>query len=343
MQKPQEVRITISPQAIISIALTLFGLWLLYIIRDIVFLFVLVVAVVVALSPIVRIWEKYMPRALAILTLYLLIFFGVVFIFALVLPPFVEQASEFLAYLETKLADDPNVQTFLRDARDNLNLILHGQSSEGLSQLLSQFRGSFGAVYNTTLGLIGGVVAAITVLITSFYLLQEEKNFQQFLATFLPQNRQQQVARITDRISTKMGSWLRGQLLLMVLIGVITGVALWILGVPYPLVLGMFAGLMEAVPFVGPFIGAVPGVILAFSTLGPIKGFIAIGIYLLIQQVENQFLVPKIMGRALGLSPVIIIFSLLVGAKLLGLIGVFIAIPVAAALSVIYEEWRKED
>jgi predicted PurR-regulated permease PerM len=145
---------------------------------------------------------------------------------------------------------------------------------------------------------------------------------------------------IMDHISAKMGNYLRGQLLLMLSIGVVIGIALAILGVPYPLLLGIWAGLMELFPYVGPVLGAVPGVFLAFTTLGMVKGLIALVIYLIVQQLENQFLAPKIMGKALGLSPVVIIFALLIGGKLFGLVGLLIAVPVAGAISVFYQEWR---
>ncbi|HEY1074264.1 MAG TPA: AI-2E family transporter [Patescibacteria group bacterium] len=342
MDKPNDVRITIAPQAIISVGLTLLGLWFLYLVRDILFLFLIVVAVVVTFSPIIRSWERYMPRTLAIVTLYVLLFLGVVLVTALLLPSLINQFSDFLVYLDNRFLHGGQADGYIQDIRHSLSLFLQGQSTEGLTRILTQFQGSLGAVYNTTLGFLGGVVAVLTVFVTSFYLLQEEKNLQNFLAGFLPTSQHKRIVSMVNRISAKMSNWLRGQLLLMVIVGILTGTGMAILGVPYPLVLGLFNGLMEAVPYVGPFIGAVPGIIIAFTVLGPVKGFIALAIYLFIQQIENQFLAPKIMSRALGLSPVIIIFALLTGGKLLGLVGVIIAIPIVAALSAFYEEWRKE-
>ena len=140
-----------------------------------------------------------------------------------------------------------------------------------------------------------------------------------------------------------MGSWLRGQLLLMFIVGAVNGIGLAILGVPYAFLLGLWAGLTELFPYVGPVAGAIPGVFIAFTALGPVKALIALIIYIVVQQLESNFLIPKIMGRALGLSPVAVIFALLIGGKLFGFIGLLLAIPVAAVLAVVYEEWRGEE
>lgn len=337
----KELKLVVPPRTIIGIVLTLLGLWVLYLVRDIVVLFVVAAAIVVTFSPIIKVLQRYMPRPLAIILLYLLLVGAVVLIAALLLPPLFSQLSDFLGYLETTLLTSGSNQELIRQAQDNLNLVLHGRGLDAVAQLISQFQGSLGAVFSQTVNFIGGLVAFVTVFIVSFYLLNEEKNFAQFISSLLPDAGSQRVDHIMDRLGNKMSNWLLGQLALMVIVGLITTVALAILGVPYALLLGLWAGVMELLPFIGPILGAIPGVVLAFATLGWVKGIIAIAIYLLIQQVENQFLVPKIMGKALGLSPVVIIFALLVGAKLLGFIGVLIAVPIAAALSVVYEEWRK--
>jgi predicted PurR-regulated permease PerM len=148
---------------------------------------------------------------------------------------------------------------------------------------------------------------------------------------------------VIDGITHKMGSWLRGQLLLMLVVGVLVAIGMAILGVPYALLLGVWAGITEFFPAIGPILGGLPGVILAFTTLGLVKGIIALVIYIVIQQLENHILVPRIMGKALGLSPVVIILSLLIGGQLLGFIGLIVAIPIAAVVSVIWEVWRDDD
>ncbi len=341
MHKENDVRVIIPPTTILSIVATLLGLWVLYQVREVLFLFLLVVAIVVAFSPIIRWLQKYMPRTLAIALLYILLVLSLVILSALIIPPVVSQLVDFLRYVQIL---SPSVdQNSIALLTNNIDLLSSGQTVEALGKIVSSFQGSLGTFYTSTVSFVGGIIAAFTVFITSFYLLLEEKNFHSFLSSLVPHGQRERVANIYDRINDKMGDWLRGQFLLMVIIGLVDGIALAILGVPYALLLGLWAGLMEMIPFVGPILGAVPGAFLAFTVLGPTKGLIAILIYLIVQQIENQFLVPKIMGRALGLSPVVIIFSLLIGGKLLGFIGVIIAVPLAAALAVIFEEWRQSE
>jgi predicted PurR-regulated permease PerM len=341
MDNPKEVNVTITPRTIINIVLTLLGLWVAYQIRDVLTLIFIVIGLVIAFSSIIKSWEKYLPRTLSIVVLYTILILVFIITAALIVPILVSQLTDFLGFVQTELltrgiSGDNVIQQF----HDNLEMALHGEGIQGFEQLFIQFRGSLGAVYSTTVGFLGGIVAIFTVLISSFYLLLDEENFQKFIRMLFPKSEQNRASMIMDHISAKMGNYLRGQLLLMLSIGVVIGIALAILGVPYPLLLGIWAGLMELFPYVGPVLGAVPGVFLAFTTLGMVKGLIALVIYLIVQQLENQFLAPKIMGKALGLSPVVIIFALLIGGKLFGLVGLLIAVPVAGAISVFYQEWR---
>ena len=333
MDRINDFKLIIPPKTIITILVTIFLVGILYQIRDILILFLIVVALVVTFSPIIRSWEKYIPRPLAIFLLYLLLALSVTLVGVLVLPVFFTQLRDFLFHLyET-------ANYYGINSGDIYNQLRNLQGTQNFGQLLGQFRGSLGTLYSTTMGFVGGLIALFTVLVTTFYLLLEEKNLQQSITSLIPVNQHKRASNIFDKISDKMGRYLRGQVLLMLIVGVVIGVAMKILGVPYAMLLGIWAGSMELLPYVGPIVGALPGVLLAF-TLGPTYGIIALIIYFLVQQLENQFLVPKIMGHALGLSPVVIIFSLLIGGKLLGFVGLLIAVPITAALGVLYEEWR---
>ena len=149
---------------------------------------------------------------------------------------------------------------------------------------------------------------------------------------------QDKIFEVMNKIGFKMGGWLRSQFILMIIVGVADGIILMILGVPYALTLAVWGGLTEVIPYIGPWLGLIPAFIVAF-TISPLKGLLIFIAYIIIQQLESQFLVPKIMGKAVGLSPVIIILAILIGAKLMGILGVLIAVPAAAAISVIIQEW----
>lgn len=338
----KDVRVSISPQAIIVILLGALGVWAIVQLKDIIILFLIVLAVVVAFSPIIKSWQKYMPRWVAILALYLALILGIAAIFSLLVPPILNQLNDFLGYIQTR-SDLASGNESIAQLQNSLSLVAEGHSTQVLTQLFTQFKGSLSAVYSGALGVFGGIVAILTVFIASFYLLVEEKSFYKFIRNMLPKTHVKKANEVIEGITLKMGSWLRGQLLLMLIIGVLVAVSMAILGVPYALLLGVWAGITEFFPVIGPILGGLPGVILAFTSLGLVKGIIALVIYIVIQQLENTILVPRIMGKALGLSPVVIIFSLLIGGQLLGFVGLIVAIPVAAALSVFYSVLKDDD
>ncbi len=335
------VRISIAPQAVILVLGSVLGVWLAYTLRDVILLFLIVLAVTVAFSPIVKAWEKFIPRTAAIVLVYLLVVALLGIIIALFVPPVLSQLSDFIGFVQHRIVDAYGQNdTFLTELRTNINNLISGRDVQSISSIYQQFQGSFGAVFSTTLGFIGGIVALVTVFISSFYLLLEENNLDRFLGNFMGVERRAKVTHVIDKMSQKIGDWLRGQLMLMLTIGVVDGLALAFIGVPYPLLLGIWAGLTEAIPVIGAFLGAVPAVIIALVTLGWVKALVVLVAFLVVQQIENHILVPRIMGKALGLSPVMIIFSLLVWGQLLGFVGILIAIPITAALSVLIEEWR---
>ncbi len=130
------------------------------------------------------------------------------------------------------------------------------------------------------------------------------------------------------RIELKLGGWLRGQIILMLIIGISTYIGLTLLGVEYALALAVIAGILEIVPIIGPILSAIPALIVAF-TVSPIAGFGVIGLYILIQQLENHLVVPKVMQKAVGFNPLVTIIVLMIGGNLLGLMGAILAIPIA--------------
>jgi len=213
-----------------------------------------------------------------------------------------------------------------------------GNYQEGLFNLSSQLGKISSGLYSTTLGFVSGIVAFVTILVLAFYMLLEQDAIKNFLHQTVPGERKEKIFEITKKIGQKMGGWLRGQVLLMIIVGVADSIALVSLGIPYALTLAVWGGITEVIPYIGPWLGLAPALIIAF-TISPLKGLLILIAYVIIQQLESQFLVPKILGKAVGLSPVIIILALLIGAKLMGILGVIIAVPVAAALSVFIQEW----
>lgn len=138
-----------------------------------------------------------------------------------------------------------------------------------------------------------------------------------------------------------MGYWLRGQLLLSLIVFVMVYIGLSILNVKYALLLALLAGLFEVVPFLGPWISAIPGVFFAFSQGGIGKAVLVAVVYLVVQQIENNLIVPKVMGKTTGLNPLVVIIAILIGARLAGAIGALLAVPVTLAITVYFESFKE--
>jgi len=324
------IKFDISSLTIIKIALTILGIWFLFAIKDIVVLFFVVLVIVAALTPLVDKMSKYMPRIIALLIITVVFLTALTAIGFLLIPPIVNQIEQ----LATNL---PNLVDNLSPTFHNLQFVIK-QYQSSLLNLSSELGGFSSGIYSTTVGFFTGIVAIITILVLSFYMLLEQNSFRVFMKNIIPEEQEETVFNIIHKISTKMGNWLRGQGILMLIIGVLDWIALAAIGIPYALTLAVWGGLTEIIPYIGPWMGLVPALIVAY-TVSPVKAVIVIIVFILIQQLEGHVLVPKMMSKAVGLSPVIIILALLIGAKLMGILGVLISVPAAAAISVIVQEW----
>lgn len=330
---PEKLEIYLPTVTILKLIAVFFGVWFLWAIRDILVLFLIVLIFVAAMSPVVDRWSTRMSRPLAIGLLYGIVVALVVLALSLVVPPLVIQMRDLARNL-------PDYVQQLLPSGSVRDLITLSQTS--IANISNQLANLGASLYSTTSAFITGVFSIFTIFVLTFYFLLEEKGARKFFLSLVPdQERRQRIVDAVEKIGLKMGAWVRGQLLLMLIVGLLDLIGLFIIGVPYALTLGVWAGLTEIIPYVGPILGAIPAVIIAFGE-SPLKGFLVIGLFAVVQQIEAQFLVPKIMQRAVGLSPVVIILAILIGAKLMGLLGVVLAVPLAAGLAVLLkEEWPK--
>jgi predicted PurR-regulated permease PerM len=184
---------------------------------------------------------------------------------------------------------------------------------------------------------IAEVFAAVTTVITLIYFwLLERARLQRFVLAFLPLPRRSGVREAWNDVEDLLGRWVRAQLILMGLMGIATGVAYTVLGLPGALVLGLAAGLFEAVPIVGPLLGAVPALLVA-ATVRPELILAVAAVYAVVQLAESNIVVPIVMRNTIGLSPFVVLVSLLLGAGLGGFLGAFLAIPIVASAEIILE------
>jgi len=165
----------------------------------------------------------------------------------------------------------------------------------------------------------------------------EENAIKKLVWSIAPEKHQVYVMQLINRIQKKIGLWLRGQLILCLVIFVLSYIGLLILGVKYALMLALIASITELVPYIGPIIGSIPAVVLAFAQ-SPMLAVFVVALYYGIQLVESNILTPKIMEKAVGINPIISIVALLVGFKVAGVVGAILSIPVATAVSVFVKD-----
>lgn len=329
------MKLDVSWRSIWRVFASLGLLWFVLQVQDIVVILFLVFIFVAALNPVVSRWQLKMPRILSVTLIYL-IFFGVIIGFATILfTPLIEQVNTLSQLVPEKVNA---LIPFFQRLTDGGEIIK--QFSSGLQQFSGTLSNFSGSLISTTLGVFGGLFTAFTILVLTFYLLLEEDAAKHFLTNLLPPKAKDNVFYLINKISTKMGSWVRGQLLLMLIIGLLDYVILLVMGVPAPLALALWGGLMEIVPFLGPVLGAVPAIAVALVANSPLNALIVgLLMILLIQQLEGHFIVPKVMEKAVGISPVSVILALLVGGKIYGVVGALLAVPIAAIVAVLVQDW----
>jgi predicted PurR-regulated permease PerM len=313
-----------STKVILKVVLTVLGLVFLWLIRDIILLLLLSLIVASALEPMVEYFNRHrVPKAVSVLTVYILALGMLALVLYLLIPP---------AILQFQLLAEKWPEYFSRfqDQLGNVNL-----SNFSITSLLDEVKGGF---LDKTFGVFSGLFSFITVLVVSFYLVAEEQSMKQFVANLLPPQHHEVVLGLIEKIQVKMGKWVLGQIILSFSIFALTYVGLLILGVDYALFLALLAGLLEVVPYIGPFLSAVPAVFFAFIQ-NPALAIAVVILYIIVQKTEGYVLVPKIMQKTVGLSPLVVLVSLLIGFKLAGILGLLISVPIASALLVVIQEF----
>ncbi len=313
------------------------GLWFLFIIRDVIAIVFASLIVASALSPTIdRMAKGRIPRVLTILIMYLVIiaFFGALVYF--ILPPAITQLRQLADQLPNYFSYFNNFINNLREFGIQNHLINDSQSSlNAVSNFLNSFTSN---IFNTTKGFISGFTAVLTVFVLNLYLLLDENGIKKFFVALLPVKQKNQIVNIANKVGSGLGAWLRGQLLLGIIVGLLVYIGLVIIGVPYALTLALLAGVLEIIPIIGPIVSAIPAILIALS-ISPTMALIVTGFYILVQELENKLLVPKVMQRTVGLHPVTIIIVLLIGAKLMGILGILLAVPVTSVLYIVLKEW----
>lgn len=315
-------KIEISHRTIIFTVLFLLGLWVLYQVRQIILALFIAVILMAALNPAVNRLERLrLPRWLAILFLYILIFGGFGTVLGVLIPPLVDQTATFIN----------RVIFYLRETR------LFGIDPNFLTTQISQFGLLPSNILKITLNFFSNIVGILFLLMVTFYLLLERKNLSRYLLIIFGEGEEKRAESLISKFEERLGGWIRGEMILMSIIGIMTYIGLRLLGVESALPLAILAGFLELVPSIGPIISAIPAVLVGL-TISPVMGLAVGALYFLVQQLENTLIVPKVMERAVGVNPLVTILALAIGFKLAGVVGAILAVPVFLVIQVIASE-----
>ncbi len=192
--------------------------------------------------------------------------------------------------------------------------------------------GTSASAFKTASVLFGGVFSLILIVVLSFYLAVQEEGVADFLRIVAPVKHHEYIVGLWKRSQRKIGLWLQGQIILGLVVGLLVYLTLIIVGIPHALILAVFAGLFEIIPVFGPIISSVPAILIAFSEKGIGTGVLLVCLYLIIYQFESQLFYPLVVKKVVGISPIVVILALVIGAKLAGILGAVIAVPLSAAL-----------
>ena len=335
--------------AIAVTALAIVVLWAAYLVRSVLLLLYVSGLLAIGFSPIVRIIERQkvlpigtrrFPRWLAILILYVVILGTIAAIAAVIFPPLVDQAQQLWTALPGMFdqAQQFLISRGLLSEQLTLREAVERAPGAGRGEAVGR------TVFSAVAGVVGGIVGLLTILILTFYFLVESNALRGTLLQLFPRADRPRVDAAARAITTKVSAWLGGQLLLAAIIGGTSAVGLWAMGVPFFYVLALLSAVGEMIPVVGPILAAIPAIAVA-ATVSLKTVLMVIAFFVLQQQFENHVLVPKVMERQVGVSPVAVIVALLIGGNLLGIPGAILAVPTVAILQVLFTEWmsNRED
>ena len=339
MPRTSTPALNISYTSIIRVVLVLLAAFFIYLIRDALALLFISFIFAAAVDPWVDWFQKRkIPRAVSILMIYIILLAIFSLVIVMMIPPITEQigqiVSNFPAYYERISTGIHSLQDKTMNSGAQVGSDSIVSTLRSLSLTLAQTTKS---IFVTITSIFGGLFSLLVVLVITFYLTVEEDALKRFIKFVVPFRHGSYTMDLIERMQIKIGLWLRGQILLSFIVGILTYILLTIAGVKYALLLALIAGLFEIIPYLGPWLSGIPAVIVAFSD-SLIKVLIVIAIYFIVQQVENNLIVPKLMGKMVGLNPVVVIMAILIGIKLGGVIGGLLGVPVAAAVAVYFTD-----
>lgn len=302
--------------------------------------FIIALVLSYVLNPIVNaLNRRKVPRTVAVLLIYAVFALSVTVILMNVIPAFVLQLNELNEHLPEftmraqSLIIDLNRNDMLPEGvRMGVNNALYDYERQ-LAEAISNFASRIGAT-------VGAIFAAFIVPFLAFYMLKDFQIIEKAVFAFVPTQHKRAVIRLVSDIDKALGNYIRGQFIVCVIIGALAYVGYWLIGMPYPLLLAAIVGLFNIIPYVGPFFGAAPALLVA-STISWKMVLLVVLVNFVCQVLEGNFVSPQVVGRSLRMHPLMIIFALLVGGELGGVVGLILAVPAFAVGKVVFHHVRR--
>lgn len=314
-------------------------------ISEILLIFFVSILFSAALDPTVDALERRkIPRSISILSMFFILIAAMGFFASQLIPLVSDQLSEAARGLSSFIRDISNgtanypfkeqIEPWIASIANQIDPdIISRQIQESLSGLASELDNIGGSLYKVIAGLFKSLFNFILALVLTYFLVVDENAVDNFFLSLFPSKHTNYIVQKSNAIKHKIGHWMRGQALLIMAMFFISWIIFSILGLEYALTLAMMAGLAELLPVLGPILAGIPAILVALNS-SPVLALVTLGFILFLQQIESGILVPLIMKRALGLSPIIVILSLVIGFSQFGIVGGIIAVPVATSLSI---------
>ena len=343
---------SVAKATLIVIGLVILTNFLGQILNVIIIFFIAILFAAALDSTVDKLEKRKIPRPVSVLLIFLILIGVLGFFISQLIPLVATQLIELaknLSSIVNNLSSGNSDFLFGETIQNLFNSILENVDQETvISQLQAtletigtQLQSVAGNTFGAIKALFNGIFNFVLVLILTFFLVVNERSVDDFFISLFPSKHGQYIVEKLESIKDKVGDWLRGQMIMILLMFSLTLIGLLILGVDYALTLAMMAGIAELLPVVGPIMAGVPAVLVGFNE-SPWLAIWVFGLIILLQQIEGQVLIPLVMKKAVGLNPIITILAVLIGFETLGILGIIIAIPVTATLSIFVRDYASK-
>ncbi len=326
------IRVEISYKTVIFTLAVLIALWLIIQIREIIVLvFISLILLSALLRPVEWLNARKIPRVISALIVYIILIALISFGISIIVPPLISQTSEFISKLPQIIWTINEFLVFNQIPGENLSSIISTQ--------IQQFGGDLISISSK---IFSSIILVVTMFVFTFYLILEWKNVIRLAASSFSGKQEKKITNIISKVEKGLGGWVRGQLTLSITVGLLAYIGLRILALPFALPLALITGILEIIPIVGPIIAAIPATLVGLS-ISPVLALATIAVFIVVHQLENHLVVPMVMAKVVGIQPPVVIIALLIGAKLAGIGGAFLVIPVIIVAKIIIKELLVEE